>query len=49
VVNISEILVTLLFRNQELFREVNLNIILVLLALRIFVLDIEDAQNSVMA
>jgi hypothetical protein len=49
VINVSEILVTLLFRNQELFREMNLNVVLVLLALRILVLDIEDTQNSVVA
>jgi hypothetical protein len=47
VINIGKILITLSFGNQELLREMNLDVILVFLSFGILVLDVEDAQHTI--
>jgi hypothetical protein len=47
VIDIGKILITLSFGNQELLREMNLDVILVFLAFGILVLDVEDTQHTI--
>ena len=49
MINVSKVLVPLSLRNQDLLREMDLDVVLILFTFGIFVLNIKDTEYTIMA